>query len=392
MGFLRTVLVLAAVLCCEGSRIRPLAPQDNATWANKLSFERLDVEEDPSHGRPVPRSSHGLSLVNKGRRLVLYGGEHVARTPVDSDQALWFAELRSKWWAPWQPAVWRWHRVLAARQPPPRVAHAQAAVDDRFVYIFGGRAGIEMQEEALNDLWRLDTFSLEWTKVEASPDGSPPPEARSFHRMVAIGRSLYVFGGCGEKHARLADLHRFDIDTATWHDLGSSLLRGRGGANLLVLANGKQLAIVAGFAGEETADGQVFDIATNEWRPTLLGELGGLRPRSVCASGCFQSRGVCVLFGGEVDPSGRGHEGAGDFADDIVLFDIETGRYLGSIGASSSVDWPPARGWADAAVRDSGNALGWGSAQMYIFGGLSGDDKNPIRRDDLWRLDVGQPR
>lgn len=356
----------------------------------QVSFVKLDPQPDPIHGKPCARSSHGLSLVHEGRRLVLYGGEHVARTPVESNQALWVADRIGV--DEHKKETWQWRCCMTPEnqpQPPARIAHAQAAVDDQFVYVFGGRAGVAMEEEAMNDLWKLDTSSLAWTKVEAVPgtgNTSQPPERRSFHRMAtAHDKSLYVFGGCGEKTGRLADLHRFNVETCTWDDLGASpLLRGRGGPSLLVLDDGgnKDLAVVAGFAGEETSDGHRFDRAKSCWKPELLSELTGLRPRSVSVTGSFPSLGLSVLFGGEVDPSDRGHEGAGGFENDVVLLDGKTAKYLGSVSHAGS--WPTARGWSDGASYDNGN----GQGQLYIFGGLSGDDKSPRRLDDLWRLEI----
>jgi hypothetical protein len=300
---------------------------------------------------------------------------------MEADQALWVADLGDD-------DVWQWRCIVhdtSHEQPPSRVGHAQAAVDDKFVYIFGGRAGITMQEAAMNDMWKLDTSSLTWSKVEAS-GGSSPPEKRSFHRMVAVNRSLYVFGGCSADHGRLADLHRFDLDTQTWHNLGASpVLSGRGGANLMLLDN-DALAVVGGFAGHETADGNRFDLSKEAWEPGLLQELEGLRPRSVCVVGSALSKGFCAIFGGEVNPSERGHEGAGGFANDLVLLDSKSAKYLGSIPAASS-NWPETRGWSNGVTSDDGS----GKVYLYMFGGLSGNDESPKRLDDLWRLDLTSP-
>jgi N-acetylneuraminic acid mutarotase len=44
---------------------------------------------------------------------------------------------------------------------------------------------------------------------------------RSYHRMVAVGTTLYVFGGCGAA-GRLSDLHAYDTTTSTWKQMPSS--------------------------------------------------------------------------------------------------------------------------------------------------------------------------
>jgi hypothetical protein len=200
---------------------------------------------------------------------------------------------------------------------------------------------------------------------------------------------IYLFGGCGATSGRLADLHRFDLSTGKWRDLGkSTLLRGRGGPCLLPLDGGRKLAVVAGFAGEETNDGHIYDVAAGKWEAAPMEKLRGLRPRSVCASASFPELGACLVFGGEVDPSERGHEGAGGFANDVVVLDGSTGDLLETVpapppseGGSASFPWPDCRGWSDAAAAAFED-------EMYMFGGLSGDDANPRRLDDLWRLVV----
>lgn len=345
----------------------------------KFAFTELTPSQDPAHGSPCPRSSHGLSIVQNGTRLILHGGEKIARTPLEDTESTWAADF--------EQGSWQWRRIDATNTPPARLAHAQASYKD-CVYIFGGRAGITMDEKAMNDLWKLDASgnagSETWSLVEPSETSGAPPEPRSFHRMVCVNDSLYVFGGCGA-NGRLADLHRFDLTTNAWHNLGASSLRGRGGANLLTLGESKMLAVVAGFAGEETADGQSFNIATNKWNDVMLTDsLKGMRPRSVCVSGSFPSLGCAIIFGGEVDPSDRGHEGAGGFENDVVVLDGDSGAYIETIKASTTEPWPQNRGWSDGASITTDE----GTGHLYLFGGLSGDDANPRRLGDLWRMDI----
>lgn len=245
-----------------------------------------------------------------------------------------------------------------------------------------------MQEKGMNDLWKLDCSgppgSETWSEVIPDlEEGDGPPEERSFHKMICIGDSLYVFGGCGTTTGRLNDMHRFDLVKQTWHNLGASEhLGGRGGATLLPLDSGKLLGVVAGFAGEETNDGHVFDVGSGTWAKDSLNEhLGGLRPRSVCIGGSFPKVGIAMIFGGEVDPSAKGHEGAGGFENDIVLLDESTGRYLDTIRRGRESDGPEPRGWSDGAVDSNSGAL-------FLYGGLTGDDTAPKRLDDLWKLQV----
>jgi hypothetical protein len=374
----------------------------------KYRWHKLEPMDDDEHGRPCTRSSHGLSMVQNGSRLIVHGGEHIARTPLERSQATWAADYNK------DDATWKWRLITTTGDEsssassssssssssstlPPRVGHAQAAFNDTTVYVFGGRRGIGMDERGMNDLWKLDCSgpggSETWSLVTPNLEqGDAPPEERSFHQMLCVGNSLYVFGGCSVGHGRLADLHRFNIDTNTWQNLGaSSFLKGRGGASFMTLASGNALGVVAGFIGEESNDGHVFHLMeSNKWADAALTpQLKGLRPRSVCVSGSFPSIGVSVVVGGEVDPSAKGHEGAGGFENDIVLLDEKTGAYLGTTACPpTSVEegrWPEQRGWADAASLEGDGGIG----HLYLFGGLTGDDANPKRLNDLWRLDVG---
>ena len=55
----------------------------NQTIMTTLKFERLTPTPDATlKTTPLARSSHGLSALSNGNRLVLYGGENVARTPI----------------------------------------------------------------------------------------------------------------------------------------------------------------------------------------------------------------------------------------------------------------------------------------------------------------------
>ena len=248
-----------------------------------------------------------------------------------------------------------------------------------------------MDEEPLNDMWVLDASGKpgteQWSEIlyDTSSSSSPPPEARSFHKMVAVGTDLYIFGGCGAS-GRLADLHKFDTTTRTWTALGTSnILGGRGGANLITLKGGA-VAVVAGFAGEETNDGHM--IASNgKWAEAGMEGLSSVRPRSVCVSASFPHKDSAIIFGGEVDPSDRGHEGAGGFENDVVVLDFQSGAHKETIQKySSDSEWPEERGWSDGDVGQVDSSLDGES--LFVFGGLTGDDKDPRRLDDLWECRI----
>ena len=135
----------------------------------QLTWTKIEPEKDPKHGVPCARSSHGVSIVKDGDTLIIYGGEHVARTPIDKSSACWACCNLS----PSSSPTWKW--IDCSNGPPDRIAHAQAVYNGRYVYVFGGRAGIHMDEKAMNDLWMLDTDTYTWSEVIPEKAGDPPP-------------------------------------------------------------------------------------------------------------------------------------------------------------------------------------------------------------------------
>jgi hypothetical protein len=97
----------------------------------------------------------------------------------------------------------------------------------------------------------------------------------------------------------------------------------------------------------------------------------------VCPHGAVLGK-VC-LFGGEVDPSENGHEGAGAFANDLLLFDPKTYE-LETVALKRGSRLPRERGWSSMGVM--------GGSTVVMFGGLSGNDETPERLDDLCVLQL----
>eukprot|EP00908_Phaeocystis_cordata_P018490 Transcript_29943.p1 GENE.Transcript_29943~~Transcript_29943.p1 ORF type:complete len:356 (-),score=139.68 Transcript_29943:320-1339(-) len=310
---------------------------------------------------PSARSSHRLSAIDG--RAYLFGGEEQARHSIDSTVHCLDVDAGS------------WTKIEVSASPPPRVAHAQAAINGKLI-VFGGRSGVEMGEAELDDVWEFDPALCAWQPLDAAGGGSAP-SPRSFHAATAVEDSFYVFGGCGAA-GRMADLHRFDTRTRTWEVLPPPPeVAGRGGATLEASPKGDALWLAAGFAGHETNDLLRFCLRERTWerKPSEW-----LRPRSVCAAMALDD--ALMLFGGEVSPSDRGHEGAGGFASDLIALDPIDGTQqeltVAVAGGAAEAASPPARGWAAAAALSPREAL--------LVGGLTGTDAAPERLDDAWRL------
>ena len=197
--------------------------------------------------------------------------------------------------------------------------------------------------------------------------------------MVSVGTILYVFGGCGAQ-GRLADLYAYDTTAKTWTKLPDhEEIDGRGGAGFVAVPEHEMLYVIGGFAGKEMNDVFQYNLRTQVWQTVYLHgtEDNKIRPFSVSCGGVLNGD-LIVFFGGEVDPSAKGHEGAGGFSNDCQFFSGKTGKFLGS---NSDAPKPLQRGWTSAAVLADAN-------RMVVFGGLSGDDESPVRLNDLWVLQV----
>ena len=79
----------------------------------------------PAGGGPVSRSSHGVSVI--GDTLYLWGGEHEARTPVDTN--MWAVDLKKE-------GSMEWRVVPSKREPPSQRSGLTILVIKRnFVYL-----------------------------------------------------------------------------------------------------------------------------------------------------------------------------------------------------------------------------------------------------------------
>jgi N-acetylneuraminic acid mutarotase len=328
----------------------------------------------------TPRSSHAISAI--GDRAYLIGGEHIARTPIDSTVYEYTSSRDS-----WEPV-----EVKGGLPPEHRIAHGQAVIGKK-IYVFGGRQGIHMSEKPLNDLHSFDTATGVWEGPIACADGEPPAP-RSFHKMTSVGDILYVFGGCAAA-GRQKDLYSFNTTTRVWTALKTSTeIAGRGGPSFAAVctqgaadASHKPqcdaLMVTAGFSGQENNDMHLYDIASDSWSPSVTLPY---RARSVCPTTTVTAGRYVILFGGEVNTSDRGHEGAGDFASDLVCIDSVTGRVVECVNVTEGEHLsPPARGWTEMATL-AASGSDETSYSVILCGGLTGNDENPQRLNDTWLL------
>ena len=83
--------------------------------------------------------------------------------------------------------------------------HSAHPFGNRMVVFGGLDAG---KEEVFNVTYVLDISTLEWRTSGAT---GRIPEKRNSHQMVAVGSSLYLFGGSSPEEGAMNDFFRLDV-------------------------------------------------------------------------------------------------------------------------------------------------------------------------------------
>ncbi|KAK1289031.1 F-box/kelch-repeat protein [Acorus calamus] len=163
-------------------------------WA--LSWKQI------SSGTPPGRFGQTCTIVSDA--LVLFGGINdngIRQNDTWVGQITRDENLETK-------ISWRLLEV-ASITPPPRGAHAECCIGNRFLVIYGG---IGLDGLRLNDTWMLDLSngprSAEWREIVTLRS----PSARSGHSLTWVGGTcIALFGGRGNGYEVLGDVWLLDI-------------------------------------------------------------------------------------------------------------------------------------------------------------------------------------
>ncbi|KAH9942947.1 galactose oxidase [Amylocystis lapponica] len=366
----------------------------------------------------VARSSHCVSASQNGT-IVVYGGELKPRTPVDAlidsrkegviRGSVHLFSLGTTD-TPVIPRKWNTVRPTSSTTPEPRVG-ATIIHDGRFLYLWGGRGGVDMapldREEA--GVWRGELTNAStngqgiiWTRLPVvnKDDG---PEPRSYHTAVAHAGKIYIHAGCPAS-GRLNTLHSFDLTNHTWKALASAPDPVRGGTSLAVSILEKQGAMLlryGGFSGYELPSSagslDIYSVQADKWytvQPATDPVHGNPGPRSVHGFTAFQSTSlslkdvIAVLFHGERDATGTFWEDvwllAKDreqaFTEGWAWRRVQVVAQVGSENDASPV-LPEGRGWFASTVWVDDSA----KTRIAMHGGLLSSNE---RSDELWELEI----
>ena len=325
------------------------------TMPLKARFQRIPTS------KYLPRSSHSISVI-KGRAYV-FGGEIKPREPTDNEVHVYTLPVSGDSEADYE-CVPAQPDLEGGETPSPRVGHTAAVISDR-IYVFGGRGGKEMKPlEENGRIWEFDTKIYKWSYIDPV-EGSPYPEARSYHASTAdecplpskqhssvnlngspgLARhgTIFIHGGCPAK-GRLGDVWAFDVASKSWSRLPDAPGAPRGGASLTFAQN--RLFRFGGFDGESELGGQIdyLDIGladfdeqngkgqifgfSGQWEAVMFGkDIATPGNRSVAGMHAITTgagRNFLLLFFGERDPSLNGHEEAGKFYEDVWSYQLQS--------------------------------------------------------------------
>ncbi|XP_045450861.1 kelch domain-containing protein 4 [Melitaea cinxia] len=276
---------------------------------------------------PTARAYASLTPHPTNNELILFGGEfhNGKQTEVYNDLLFYNA------------ANGTWKQVKAPGAPPPRSAHQAVATpaNKGELWVFGGEftSPTETQFYHYKDLWRFSLTEKKWEKVIA-PNG---PSPRSGHRMVLLGRKLFVFGGyCddGRECKYFDDLYTFCLDTREWSKLTPS---GRGptprSACVMLPAGNDSLIIYGGFSRVREGRSEravthpdMFRLSARGtgWTWRTLGA-GAARAGQAAAAPVCSAR--AYVFGGVADIEETEEELRGEMSDELKVLDLETCRW-----------------------------------------------------------------
>ncbi|XP_010487503.1 PREDICTED: nitrile-specifier protein 1-like [Camelina sativa] len=202
------------------------------------------------------------------------------------------------------------------------------------LYVFGGRDA----SRRYNGFYSFDTTKNEWKLVTPVERGPTP---RSFHSMAADKNNVYVFGGVSATE-RIKTLDAYNIADKKWVQCSTpgDNFSIRGGAGLEVVQG--KVWVVYGFNGCELDDVHYYDPVKDKWTQV---ETFGEKPsvRSVFASAAVGKH--ILLFGGEVAMDPQGHVGPGQLADGTFALNTETLKWERVDKFCEEEETPSSRGW-----------------------------------------------
>ena len=205
------------------------------------SFVNIDEAVERRDGKdrlikPEARFWHMAALVDK--YIYVFGGKYPwINTRTSRDFPLYTLNVIWKYDTTSKQGAWEKCNLSGPNIPPATAAASVTAIGED-LYMFGGVTRMEGNDTLYltNDLWKLDTSVMKWSKI-CIGNQSTSPSPRFGHCSWTWENKLYVFAGCGtpadgylHEHGEFIpsedspnrfnnQLLSFDPATKTWKDL-----------------------------------------------------------------------------------------------------------------------------------------------------------------------------
>ncbi|GFR85583.1 kelch domain-containing protein 4-like [Elysia marginata] len=292
---------------------------------------------------PSPRCNLSLVSNTEKEELLLFGGEYFTGNKMFVYNDLFAYQVRKN----------EWTKVSIPNAPPPRSAHQAVCVAHQGgqMWVFGGEFSSHSQNQFYHykDLWLLQLRDKKWEQVK-SPGG---PSARSGHRMAALKKQLFVFGGFHDNardYKYFNDLYSFDLETYTWAALTPSGTgpAPRSGCVLMPMQEAGKIIVYGGYSKEKvkrdvdkgTMHTDMFTLmqekkredapessAKWKWQPV---KQSGVRPtpRSGMSGTVVAPGNRALLFGGVFDQEDDDEDLEGNFFSELWSLDLGKGKWF----------------------------------------------------------------
>lgn len=451
---LAAILLSASAAAGQGSRNPEMTP-GLWTWESGSN----EVAEQPQWGRygvigvagpeNVPGARYGaVTWTDASGGGWLFGGEGYSASGYGRLNDLWKYDSGSGHWT-WMggAAVHDQYGTYGTKGVPasgnaPGARYGSVSWTDGsgFLWLFGGEGLSASGSGMLNDLWKLDTGTMQWAWMGGSDSpyavgsygtlGTPAPEnvpgARYFSVSWTDGSGdLWLFGG--QYASNRNDLWRYSPGTGLWTWMGGSADTGqygiygtlgtpapgnvpgaRSGAASWTDGSGKRW-LFGGVGNAATSAGYLndlwkYDPETGWW--TWMG--GANQPYQEGTYGTLGTPAAGNVPGARVwplawrDPGGSlwlfGGDGfSGTFANrnDLWKYDPGTGlwTWMGGSNVANQYGSYGSRGIPSAAnipgARVGSVRWGDGSGNLWLFGGAGNATHDQGRLNDVWKYDLG---
>ncbi|XP_015941269.1 protein GLUTELIN PRECURSOR ACCUMULATION 3 isoform X1 [Arachis duranensis] len=185
---------------------------------------------------------------------------------------------------------------FAGTPPQPRSGHSAVNIGKSKVVVFGGL----VDKKFLSDIAVYDTEAKLWFTPECtgsgSDDGLVGPSPRAFHVAVAIDCHMFIFGGRSGGR-RLGDFWVLDTDIWQWSELTSfgDLPSPRDFAAAAAVGN-RKIVMFGGWDGKKwLSDVYVLDTISLEWMELSV---SGTLPHPRCGHSATMVEKRLLVYGG----------------------------------------------------------------------------------------------